>query len=477
MKSGRRVHIYAKLAVLVADEVALKEMMGCKGHGGTKPCVLCMHCVLHYQGGATPWWQRSSYFKSLAETNLSAFVLHTDDTVRQAIQTLHDAKGSVGKAQFEHLETQFGWNYIERNLVLEEGIRLNVVSCTMYDWIHTYVAGGNADTEFGIFMNRMRGTRTTYSEIGKYLAAWRLPSAWPDLAHLFEPKKAAAHYKNESFASSASEFLTLAPILTCYLLRVVAIRDVRMKPFIDSMIAVLCVVEILQAVKRGLATPQALKEAIQRHMQLFVAAYGRDACKPKHHFALHLPDIFARVGTLLGTLTNERRHRVVKRYTRDRRNLTRWELGALEEVTCHALWELTKPIMDKALVGAVVPQESRLAALSELFPHHARAAMRVSSEARGKHGTMKVGDFVFFESATGRHVGELIINIAMASEELSVVGHRREVGRSADLRLVQVSTVVNEEIVPCSQLLCVATHRPSEDSASSSVYLPWEWRR
>ena len=74
--------MYAKLAVLVADEVALKEMMGCKGHGGTKPCLLCMNCVLHYQGGATPWWQRSGFFKSLAEQDLSVFVQHTDETVQ-----------------------------------------------------------------------------------------------------------------------------------------------------------------------------------------------------------------------------------------------------------------------------------------------------------------------------------------------------------------------------------------------------------
>ena len=120
-----------------------------------------------------------------------------------------------------------------------------------------------------------------------------------------------------------------------------------MKPFVDSMIAVLCVVEVFQAVNRGKATPQALRDAIQLHMQLFVAAYGRDAFKPKHHYALHIPNIFARIGTLLGTLVNERRHRVVKRYLRDRRNLTRWELGALEEVTCHAVWELTKPFIDK----------------------------------------------------------------------------------------------------------------------------------
>ena len=103
--------------------------------------------------------------------------------------------------------------------------------------------------------------------------------------------------------------------------------------------------------------------------------------------------------------------------------------------------------------------------------------MRVSREVRGKHGAMTVGDFVFYETATGRKVGVLILNIAMTSEEVSVLEPCREVGRSADLRLLHVATGDNEEVVPCSALLCAATHRPSDDHASSSVYLPWEWRR
>ena len=46
LADGERVHIYAKLGVLLADEVAIKEMLGCKGHAGTKPCMWCMNCVL-----------------------------------------------------------------------------------------------------------------------------------------------------------------------------------------------------------------------------------------------------------------------------------------------------------------------------------------------------------------------------------------------------------------------------------------------
>ena len=97
-----------------------------------------------------------------------------------------------------------------------------------------------------------------------------------------------------------------------------------MSIYIESMVAVLAVVEVLQAVKRRKVRPERLKDRILNHMRLFLRADGEEAARPKHHFALHLPDIFRRVGTLLGALTNERRHRVVKRYTRDRRSLKIW---------------------------------------------------------------------------------------------------------------------------------------------------------
>ena len=166
-------------------------------------------------------------------------------------------------------------------------------------------------------------TRTKFSELGRYVATWRFPKVLASIDYLFSPKKISTHYKNMNFACSASELLTLTPVLLCYLTRIVAVRDVGMAPLVESMVAALCVVEILSAVKTGLATPQALRGAIHKHMRLFIDAYGRDACLPKHHYALHLPEIFQRRGTLLSTFTNERRHRVVKRYTRDRRCLSR----------------------------------------------------------------------------------------------------------------------------------------------------------
>ena len=53
-RGGGESQIFAKIGCLVADEPALKEMLGCKGHAGLKPCCLCTNCVSHRMPGDLP---------------------------------------------------------------------------------------------------------------------------------------------------------------------------------------------------------------------------------------------------------------------------------------------------------------------------------------------------------------------------------------------------------------------------------------
>lgn len=50
--SEERATIFAKLGMILGDEPALKEMLGNKGHAGTKCCILCMNVVQHNSPGS-----------------------------------------------------------------------------------------------------------------------------------------------------------------------------------------------------------------------------------------------------------------------------------------------------------------------------------------------------------------------------------------------------------------------------------------
>ena len=90
-------------------------------------------------------------------------------------------------------------------------------------------------------------------------------------------------------------------------------------------------------------SPDKLAEAIKKHFDLFVEAYGKEKIRPKNHYLLHLPDMLAEFGTLIMTFVHERKHRAVKRYTQYRCNLRSWSASVIEEISCHNAWELQLP--------------------------------------------------------------------------------------------------------------------------------------
>ena len=97
-----------------------------------------------------------------------------------------------------------------------------------------------------------------------------------------------ANIRNEKFSSTASEFLVLAPIFLQYCKRVLLPRGERI-PQVESMIACLEALEMIQAVKAYNVDPTDLSRAIKKHLDLFIAAYGKSSIRPKHHYSLHLP--------------------------------------------------------------------------------------------------------------------------------------------------------------------------------------------
>ena len=70
--NGEVAHLYLKMGVVVADEPGLRELIGCKGHSGTKPCVLCQNAVLAKPpGNARSLAEFSDWAKPITETTIT----------------------------------------------------------------------------------------------------------------------------------------------------------------------------------------------------------------------------------------------------------------------------------------------------------------------------------------------------------------------------------------------------------------------
>ncbi len=410
-------HIFAEAGCLLADLPAIKEMLGCKGHSGHKPCCLCRNATNHVIRG-TPLHLVSPDAIPITRLDLDLFHQYTDQDIRETLRRLdhhHVAfeGGAMSKDEFVARGQVLGWNWIRNNPILNEKYRLRIASSVMFDWAHVYVNDGLADDEFGKCMKVLHSNRTatSYAELAEYVARFTLPKSSPSINRLFSESSNKNNLKKAGFTCSGSEFLTLAPIVLRYFERVVAPRNQCMT-WVASMVAVLQVVVLLLDLKAGTVSADALTTAILRHLGLYSIAYGDSAVRPKHHFALHLGPMLRRFPFLLSTFVHERKHRVVKKYTRDRRNLQSWDLGAIEEITCHQLWELGKPFLNTFKTSK--PRPKMLDVLRELFPgvqHDATFSLVNDIKVHG--GAANAGDVVTCSFDNCMVLGELLLGVVV----------------------------------------------------------------
>ena len=147
-----------------------------------------------------------------------------------------------------------------------------------------------------------------------------------------------------------------------------------------------------------------------KHLVFFKACYGATAFKSKHHYALHLGPQLMRHGFLLMTLTHERKHRLVFRYTRDRRNLKSWTAGAIED-TCHQLWELSGSffgVCKLANAKGVIT-----ISLMEMCPGTTVGDFTILNDLSGNGGSIDAGDVVSCFHDGRPQMGELMVAIGV----------------------------------------------------------------
>ena len=470
--TGCRLTIWGIIGVFLADEPGIKEVLACKGHAGTKPCVCCMNAVAaRPPAGAEGLYKFSEYAVSTEEFNIKAFKLHTDESMRAMVQKLHDMSPNEAAEK----EPVYGFSSNPYSLITDARMQLKVVSILMWDWPHCYVCDGLADVEFGLFMKDMHKNRTStsYHELENYVSGWTIPKSLPQVKKLLGEVPARNNLRKGSFTASASEFLTLAPILLRYITAVCMGRGECM-PQVLSMLAVLHVIEMLQAVKTGVHNWRELQKAIEKHLNLFKDAYGEDHCRPKHHYVLHLAKCLAIFRTLLGTLVQERKHRLVLRYGRDRDSLNSWELGCLEEITCHQIWEMSKNYRKTGIHESHEPSRAMMPLLREVFPQANAPNVRVASRCKARNGTIHVRDFAFFELDTFR-MGEVVMFVFVGGHELCVLSKWSRAGGGSDFARYEFVDGASM-LVPLSALECPVTHRLSDDGKTTLAYVPFEYR-
>lgn len=484
--NGESFHVFGKASILLADVPALKECTYCKGHSGTICCPLCLNAVLHSAKDAIPLHLLTDEAVSITNFDIMAFKelkLDTLRTITRRNNADHAAwqAGRISKAAFEEAETRRGWCWTPANIILNDRFQLNVTKMIMFDWAHIYVHDGLGDVEFGLAMSTLQKEskyNTSFAECGQVVSQFELPKSTPKLDHLFHDDKNRNNYRKKSFTCTGSQFLTLTPLLHYYFDKVVKPRGEQLE-IVNSMLAVLSVIMLLTSLNTGTISSEQLTEAILLHLHLFSVAWGDDYVRPKHHYSIHLGPMLRMFGFLLATFVQERKHRLVTRYCRDRKNLSRWDMSAIEEITCHQIWQLNLDFMQACETSQ--PRGLMLIPLQEMFPGVPAADMRVCSAIDCNKGSCSSGDVVSFLQE-GAQVGQLLMSVAVkigGSWKLESIIARWKLAKALRAGAMWAKFMIaGDDVVkiPTDCIDTVLLWAPTPDNTSCNIYMPPEIR-
>ena len=270
-----------------------------------------------------------------------------------------------------------------------------------------------------------------------------------------------------------SEALQIAPLVGLYLM---TFFDVSRSPMMRCFLLLCDVLDLLTNLKRhalGRISAEQLRDAIKAHLAAFLDAYGGIGWKPKHHWAYELWRMLARFGFLLGLLVTERRHKIVKRRTKDTFNLDSFEQGVVEEITLQHLQDLREPWLTGGLVHEVQPSSKLMRELRCKYPQARFIAS--SRTARVNHMLFTVGDVALCRTNGVQSAGEIFVFARIDDESVVCVSLWQRTPTANDTTWTHTYRKDDRpQILPLTTLLAPVTYLAN--STTATLLIPCMFR-
>ena len=323
---------YVTVDRILGDESELKHIWDVKGASGLRCCFKCRNVVLSRSELA----RHSDRLVDIGEHRASRFEAATDDDMYEAHEMLA-AERARGAAATEELEKALGQNFNAHG-ILTRTVRLKPCSMSTFDWMHVWCANGVASTEFWLLLRALNGV-VGFADLRRYCSAsWNWPHNHAKKAkgvakEFFSEVRERATKKAESLKHQASEFLHIYMLLADFLAEVVEPLGLA-RDGCKSFLKVCACIDLLQACKFGYVPCNAggwlLQQRVSEHLQLLSVTH-EGACKPKHHYAMHVGQQLRRDQMVLDAFVTERKHRTLRTAVERLHGISS---GASHERTC-----------------------------------------------------------------------------------------------------------------------------------------------
>jgi len=368
---GEPKRLWCKLGMILQDGGAHKSVWHCKGDAGTKLCMLCKNL----------YSEASELVDEDGDDLLTCTLVHeaeldfaTDADIKGAVRRLAAHATTDPAAIFALRQQAVGFRHEPDSLLLDPELAdvVHPASQFCHDWMHAVLVHGVFNTMVYLLLEALvkAGVRDIWDQMHAYVGFWTWPNRVTSstLHDVFQKRRQSSSRKAKNFKCTASEGLSVYPIMA-YFLQVVVLPAGRAETQCKAFLALADVLDLLSMVPLGLVSPFMLRQAVKSLLELCLAAGWRLFLHPKFHWLVHLPRHLEQFGCLPTCWVHERKHRMVKRYASDICNTTVYEKSILGQVTSHHLSALGAPSTFSTKIGLIEPTRAAPPRMRALIEH------------------------------------------------------------------------------------------------------------
>ena len=329
----------------------------------------------------------------------------------------------------------------------------------------------NGLMSFGtFFLMQELGCWTSFLGYSKF---WEVPKQFSSISisSIFEEKRVVKHKNSGKLNCSASELLTLLPVLAHYVRKV--FRDCCAAS--GAFLAMFALVEILHAGWSGKVTEALVVTVVEDALQKWKEAGW--PFRTKNHWLLHFHQSFKNHGCCISCFSMERKHKMISRKTVLIQNTTTFEASAMQEVVNQELQTLQEDdsldLGIKLLQPIKKPRCNDMLLARRFWPAAVSTFLDIASSARCQDGVVSAGDVALFLDPQNKWAcGKVIAHFQYFGDSKTVLGNfalLEDHGHYATWR--SAGEYVG---VPLQAVFTSVTY--AKDANKWTTLIPWRWR-
>ena len=406
-----RLRFWFQFGVLIQDGSAQKFSYGIKGDSGSKFCLKCSNqtCIL------LPGEEDEENAICPAKMK-KELILATNEDVYQSFDRLSARLETERPAIFKAWEQATGWTYTQHGLMYCQQLRQHFkpVDAYMHDWMHGVCQGVLNILALLVLESLQVSGLDVFKSLAAYCNLFILPGIYKSCRPFEIVSKMDTHRKAKRLKVSASDMLTVYPLLRYYVLTCGKHADCQAacSAFLSG--CLLLDLLLCTMYEHIPVTGEQLDSAVEACLCWCHKAGWQKSMIKKFHWLLHYGDSLNQHGCLIPCWSMERKHKRITSTATRIQNLKHFESSVYTEVLADEVYRLQTKTLPAMGLGKPSRASKKVQHfIRSIFPD-IHGDILTSSEVRLQDGTKALAqDVVLIKSQSQKwDCGKLRLNFA-----------------------------------------------------------------